>query len=137
MSIKKFEIEERRKQIRPMLARSMTQQEIANKLNVDKKTISRDIKAIKEESQQFIYDLAKSDLAFHYQKCLDTLTEVEREAWAAHDRSKNLKDKLQVWKVIIDCAQAHFNMFKDGPGMQHIRLLHEKLDRITNNKEEK
>lgn len=133
---KKLDIEDRKREIRSMLARSKTQQEIADKLNVDRTTISKDIKALKQESQQFVHDLSKSDLAFYYEQCLNTLTEVEREAWVAHDRAKSSKDRLQIWKVIIDCAQAHFNMFKDGPGMQHIKSLHEKLDRITNNKDE-
>jgi IS30 family transposase len=42
-----------------MLAQSMTETEIAEKLNVDQSTISRDIKALKEMSQQFVFDLAK------------------------------------------------------------------------------
>ena len=42
-----------------MLAQSMTESEIAQELNVDQSTISRDIKALKELSQQFVFDLAK------------------------------------------------------------------------------
>jgi IS30 family transposase len=41
----KFKIEERRKQVASLLAQSMTESEIAQKLNVDQSTISRDIKA--------------------------------------------------------------------------------------------
>jgi predicted transcriptional regulator len=44
----------------------MTESEIAEELNVDQSTISRDVKALKELSQKFIYDLAKSDLAYYY-----------------------------------------------------------------------
>jgi HTH domain len=36
--------------------------EIAEQLNLNQSTISRDIKALKEMSQQFVFDLAKSDL---------------------------------------------------------------------------
>jgi transcriptional antiterminator len=35
----------------------MTETEIAEKLNVDQSTISRDIRALKEMSQQFVFDL--------------------------------------------------------------------------------
>jgi IS30 family transposase len=48
----------------------MTESEIAQELNVDQSTISRDIKALKELSQQFIYDLAKSDLAYYYKQSI-------------------------------------------------------------------
>jgi arginine repressor len=43
----------------------MTESEIAQELKVNQSTISRDIKALKELSQQLIYDLAKSDLAYN------------------------------------------------------------------------
>jgi IS30 family transposase len=49
-----------------MLAQSMTETEIAEQLNVDQFTISRDVKALKEMSQRFVFDLAKSDLAYYY-----------------------------------------------------------------------
>jgi IS30 family transposase len=39
------------------LKQSMTETEIAEELNVDQSTISRDIKALKEISQQFVFDL--------------------------------------------------------------------------------
>ena len=58
-----FKIEERRRKVASMLAQSMTETEISEKINVDKSTISRDFKALKEMSQQFVFDLAKSDLA--------------------------------------------------------------------------
>jgi IS30 family transposase len=42
---KNFKIEERRKKVASMLAQSMIETEIAEQLNVDQSTISRDIKA--------------------------------------------------------------------------------------------
>jgi DNA-binding NarL/FixJ family response regulator len=47
----KFKIEERRRQVASMLAQSLTEIEIAEQLNVDQSTISRDVKALKEMSQ--------------------------------------------------------------------------------------
>jgi predicted transcriptional regulator len=46
----------------------MTENEIAQELGVDESTISRDIKALKELPQQFVFDLAKSDLAYCYKQ---------------------------------------------------------------------
>ena len=77
----KFKIEERRRQVASLLAQSITETEIAQKLNVDQSTISRDIKALKQMSQQFVFDLAKSDLAYHYQQCINGIEEVRRTAW--------------------------------------------------------
>lgn len=51
-----------------MLAQSMTETKIAEQPNVDQSTISRDVKALKELSQRFVFDLAKSDLAYYYKQ---------------------------------------------------------------------
>ncbi|MGH9974327.1 MAG: HTH domain-containing protein, partial [Nitrososphaeraceae archaeon] len=50
---KRYQIEERRRQIASMLAQSMTEQEIADILKVDRTTISKDVKALKKMSQSF------------------------------------------------------------------------------------
>jgi predicted transcriptional regulator len=57
--------------------------EIAKQLNMDQSTVSRDIKALKELSQRFVFDLAKSDLAYYYKQCIDGIEEVKRKAWEA------------------------------------------------------
>jgi IS30 family transposase len=51
----KFEIEEVRRKVGSLLAQSMTENEIAEELGVEQSTISRDIKALKELSQQFTH----------------------------------------------------------------------------------
>jgi replication-associated recombination protein RarA len=62
--VHKYKIEDRRKRVASLLAQSMTETEIAKQLCVNQSTISRDIKVLKQLSQKFVYDLAKSDLAF-------------------------------------------------------------------------
>jgi len=53
LSAHNLKIEERRKKVSSLLAQSMTESEIAQELKVDQSTISRDVKALKELSQQF------------------------------------------------------------------------------------
>ena len=64
-SVHNFKIEERRRKVASLLAQSMTESEIPQELNVDQSTISIDVKALKELSQQFIM-IWKSDLAYYY-----------------------------------------------------------------------
>ena len=77
----KFKIEDRRKKVATLLAQSMTETEVALELKVDQSTISRDIKALKLLSQRFVFDLAKSDLAYYYKQCIDGIEEVRRKGW--------------------------------------------------------
>jgi IS30 family transposase len=78
---KKFQLEERRRQVASMLAQAMTEQEIADNLGLDRTTISRDVKVLKQMSQQFVYDMAHSNLAYQYQQCLNGIQEAKRKAW--------------------------------------------------------
>jgi IS30 family transposase len=57
-------IEERRRKVGSLLAQSMTETEIAEQLELNQSTISREVEALKEMSQQFVFNLAKSDLAY-------------------------------------------------------------------------
>jgi transcriptional antiterminator len=85
----------------------MTETEIAQELNVDQSTISRDVKALKELSQKFVYDLAKSDLAYYYKQSIDGIEEAKREAWKIYHHDNNnevsLKEKLVALKLLYIC----------------------------------
>jgi DNA-binding transcriptional ArsR family regulator len=131
-----FKIEERRRKVASMLAQSMTETEIAEQLQVDQSTISRDIKALKEMSQQFVFDLAKSDLAYYYKQCINGIEEVRRKAWEmlrGDDEQPSLltpKDKLLALKLIKECDEGKFALFKDGPSIMNVKSLEERLSKI-------
>ena len=127
-----FKIEDRRRKVATLLAQSMTETEIAQELKVDQSTISRDIKVLKLLSQRFVFDLAKSDLAYYYKQCIDGIEEVRRKGWEIFKCQSNLtpKDKLLALKVIRECNEAKFALFKEGPSIMHIKSLEERLDNI-------
>ncbi|MGA7369986.1 MAG: hypothetical protein WBX01_12725 [Nitrososphaeraceae archaeon] len=58
---------------------------MAEQLGTSQATVSRDIQALKSESQQFVYDLAKSDLAFYYQQSILGIDEAKKESWRLYD----------------------------------------------------
>ena len=135
----RFKIEERRRQVASLFAQSITESEIAEKLNVDQSAVSRDVKALKQMSQQFVFDLAKSDLAYHYQKCINGIEEVRRKAWEllrddkeekGQRQSLTLKDKLLILKLIKECEEGKFALFKDGPSILNVKSLEERIYQI-------
>jgi IS30 family transposase len=122
-----------------MLAQSMTETEIAEQLNVDQSTISRDVKALKEMSQQFVFDLAKSDLAYYYKQAIDGIEEAKKEAWRIYNNNddsdnKNIistKEKLAALKlIIIDSNEAKFKLVSEGPSVLAMKSLEERLSKI-------
>jgi DNA-binding transcriptional ArsR family regulator len=132
LSAHNLKIEERRRKVSSLLAQSMTESEIAEELHVDQSTISRDIKVLKELSQQFVFDLAKSDLAYYYKQCIDGIEEVRRKGWDIFKKHNSLtpRDKLLALKVIRECNEAKFALFKEGPSIMHIKSLEERLENI-------
>jgi DNA-binding transcriptional ArsR family regulator len=130
-----FKIEERRRKVASLLAQCMTECEIAQELNVDQSTISRDIKVLKELSQQFIYDLAKSDLAYYYKQSIDGIEEAKREAWRIYNNNNNnndvsVKEKLAALKLIVEANEARFKLLSEGPSILAVKSLEEKLNKI-------
>jgi IS30 family transposase len=132
-----FKIEEHRRKVASMLAQSMTETEIAEQLNVDQSTISRDVKALKEMSQQFVFDLAKSDLAYYYKQSIDGIEEVMKEAWRIYNNSNDednniisTKEKLAALKLIIESNEARFKLLSEGPSVLAIKSLEERLNKI-------
>src|SRR5215211_5550770 len=128
-----FKIEERRRNVASLLAQSMTESEIAQKLNVDQSTTSRDVKALKELSQKFIYDLSKSDLAYYYRQSIDGIEEAKREAWKIYRNNNNevsLEEKLSTLKLIVESNEARFKLLSEGPSVLAVKALEERLNKI-------
>jgi hypothetical protein len=136
-TIHTFKVEERRRKVASLMAQSFTEEEIAQQLKVNQSTISRDIKALRQMSKRFVYDLAKSDLAHCYKQCIDGIEEVKRKAWEAYrseDGSLKPKDKLVALKLIKECDEAKFTLFKDGPSIMNLKALEERLNKIESGK---
>ena len=127
----KFDIKERRKQVASLLVRSASESEIAYRLGVNQSTISRDIKVLKSESQQFVYDLAKSDLAYYYKQSLDGIEEAKKESWKIFlDDKISVRDKLLALKIIIQSDETRFKLLSEGPSVLAIKSLEDRLNRI-------
>lgn len=131
MSISR-KIKLRREEVASLLAKALTEDQIAQKLNVDQTTISRDVKYLKALAQNFVYDLAKIDLAYHYKESIDGIQEVKRRVWFMLDNNKlqNPRDQIPALKLAKECDEAAFNLFSQGPSIMNIKALEERVNRI-------
>lgn len=99
---REFLIEVRRKQVAIMVTQSYTEVEIAAKLVVDNTTISKDIKALKLISQQFIYDITKSDFTYYYKQCLDMVRLILCKQCEIVDKERITKEDVYRAKILSD-----------------------------------
>jgi hypothetical protein len=99
---KQYHIEERRRQVSVMIIQGMTEVSIAAKLGVDNSTISKDVKVLKLISQQFIYDITKSDFTYYYKQCLDAVKLIFRKQSEIVEKEKITKEDVWRAKILAD-----------------------------------
>ena len=128
-------IDERRQKIWTLLTRGMKTYEIARELNVDTSTISRDIKFLTTQSQNYLNDLAKETLPFIYQTSIEGVRSILKECWNIYqsDDSKiNWFQRLQALKLAKECNESIFNLMDAGPSIMAMRQLQDRLAYIEN-----
>lgn len=115
------------------MSRSFNETEIAQTLGVDQSTISRDIKALKSESQQFVYELAKSTLAYYYKQSIDGIEEAKKEAWRIFNNPfVPVREKLLALKIIMQADETRFKLLSEGPSVLAMNDLQERVSQIEN-----
>src|ERR671919_331246 len=119
---KQYQIEERRRQVAIMVTQSYTEVEIAAKLGVDNTTISKDIKALKLISQQFIYDITKSDFTFYYKQCLDMVRLILRKQCEIIDKETITHQDIVRAKILSDMLNtvSTINEYYNAAPSKHI-----------------
>jgi hypothetical protein len=99
---KQYLVEERRKQVGLMTAQGISGVEMAAKLGVGTSTISTDIKALKLISQQFIYDITKSDFTFYYKLNLDMTKQILRKQCEIVEKERITKEDMWKSRILAD-----------------------------------
>jgi len=113
------------------VAQSRTEDEIAHQLGVDQSTISRDIQALREESVNFVRDLAKSDLAFQFHQSIRGVDEVKRRLWdLIYSEQSTTKEKLVAYRLIMVAEETRFRLLEKGPIVRGLQTAEQKLKRI-------
>jgi IS30 family transposase len=121
---------ERRQKLWTLLTRGMKAYEIAKELNTNESTISRDIKYLTAQSQNYLNDLAKSTLPFIYQTSIEGILDIIKECWSIYqssDQRINMYQKLAALKLIKECHEARFNLVNNGPSLLALWQLQEKV----------
>ena len=121
----------RRTQVASLLSKSFTETEIAQMLGVHQGTISRDISWLKAQSQKFVYDLAKSDLAWYFKSSINGIEETVKEAWKIYlNRETVTRDRLLALKIIITADETRFRLLAEGPAVLNMKALEDRLNRF-------
>ena len=106
-------IRERREKLWTLLTRGMKIFEIAKELNVDNSTVSRDIKFLTAQSQNYLNNLARSTLPFMYQTSIEGIRSILKECWNIYqsdDEKINWFQRLNALKLAKECHESIFKL---------------------------
>jgi hypothetical protein len=94
-------LEERRKKVAELYIRSMTEEQVADKLGCSRSTIHRDIQAVRAEWRAEMLESVGDAIAVE----LSRIEEARREAWAAWEESvKKGKRNSRFLTVVLECG---------------------------------
>ena len=123
-------IQERRQKVWTLITRGMKGYEIARELNVDAATVSRDIRFLTGESQNYLNDLARSTLPFIYQTSIEGIRSIMKECWAIYESTDNNFQRLAALKLSKECHESIFKLVDEGPSVMYLKQLQERLVQI-------
>ena len=123
-------INDRRQKVWGLIIKGLKGYEIAKTLNVDATTVSRDIKFLTAESQNYLNELARSTLPFIWQTSIEGIRDIMKECWIIYGSTDNNFQKLAALKLAKESQESIFKLVDEGPSVMYLRQLQERLIQI-------
>jgi len=95
-------IEKRRHQVWTLFIQGFSLHQIAKKLDVCTKTISRDFKELKKQSVEWMDALPKGEIQMYYRSIQETLEKIIQELWEFYDKTDDQTVKITILKDIAE-----------------------------------
>ena len=121
-------LEWRRHKIQQLLVRGYSQWDIADELQIDQSTVSRDIQCIRREAYENLQKHIQEKLPQEYERCLTGMNQVLRLSWdiantskdgSSNDNGQTMtmtddKTRLQALSLINDCYKYIMDLTTNG-----------------------
>jgi len=126
-SPKELEIYLRLQKVWDLTLQGYTQEQIAEKLDVSTKTISRDAIEIKKDSIRWLDTLPRGQIQMYHRSNFETIERVIKELWQLFETTEDDKLKVKILKTIADNRKIHANLLERSDLMALGRILHQVL----------
>ena len=111
-----IEKENRLSKIISLLSKGLTQSEIAQELDVDQSTISRDLQLLKQEAKKKIEKYLNEDILFEYLRYIAGSNEVTRHLWEiVQNQETPTKDKTNALSLLMQFYNKRLELLIGGP----------------------
>ena len=124
-----FSYENRLTQIITLLTKGLTQQEIAQQLDVNQSTISRDIQYLNQEAKKQIWKYIDEDILFEYLRYMTANNEISKKLWEIVQNEKtSTKDKTNALSLLNQSSNKRLEIFMNCP--ESLKNIKENIDEI-------
>jgi hypothetical protein len=111
-----IEKENRLSKVISLYSKGQSQAEIAQELNVDQSTVSRDLQFIKQEAKKKIEKYLNEDILFEYLRYIAGSNEVTRKLWEIVQNERTMtKDKMNALSMLMQSYNKRLEALNGGP----------------------
>ena len=120
-----LEKEERLAQMLSLHTKGLTQKEIAEKLDINQSTVSRDLNYIRQNARTHIENYLQNDIPFEFQSILRGLDEVIRTIWnMIEDKEVTAKEKYNLLNLLASLYTKRIQLLIGSDPKESLNLTH-------------
>jgi predicted transcriptional regulator len=121
----------RRNKVQQLLVRGYSQWDVAEELQIDQSTVSRDIQYLRQQAQENLHKHIRERLPEEYQNCLTGINRILRLTLDIAEKPTTTDDKtrLQALALANECYKSKLDLTTDGVVVTDaINIFKNKLD---------
>ena len=121
--VKKSEILVRRQQVWSFFTQGYDQIQIAEKLGVSYKTISRDLQELKKDAKDWLENLPMGEIQLQQKKNFDSINRVGNELWQIYENTKDENKKVKILNLINTTSKSSSDLMSERHLLKTRRLV--------------
>lgn len=127
-----FELQDRLSKVLRLHSRGYSQSEIAQKLNVNQSTISRDLGEIKKKARSSLELYVNEEIPNEFQIYISGLNQIMKNLWEIVSEKEpkiSVKQRVYVLSLLMQCYSKRIEMLIGGPesemnARKHVDSIH-------------
>jgi len=108
-------VAERREKVSRLLIKGKTETEIAEELEVARRTIVRDVSFFKSTASNWLDGLAKNGFIYEYKLGLDKIRYHGKELQKLYEESDDSSEKIDILKALDENAKLYLQLLGETP----------------------
>jgi IS30 family transposase len=136
--VRQQELEWRRSQVLQYSSQGYSIREVAQKLQINKSTVSRDLQFLKQQAKDNLQHHIHETIPLEYHKAMDTLNQVLKMCWSIVSKTIDEKTRLQALALINDVNKYRTELVTNGVIVHDsLQIIQSKMEHLNGNGKDK